>query len=1502
MILSFYSLSAQNEFITKWTVGGFLPSDRTIVIPINPDYTYDYNIDWGDGNTNMHVTGNAPHTFSSGGTYTVKITGNFPAIHFKSIAPNDRLKITVVTHWGIQNWKTMKEAFYDCDNLVVAADDVPDLSDVTDMSYMFYDAVNFNAKLNPWNVSNVTNMDYMFYNTQQFNCRIENWDVSNVTSMNHMFELKTIPMNTYDDILINWSSLNLKPNVNFHAGNSTYCDGAAARQSIIDNYDWVITDQGQGCPPPPCTHLTNPVNGATNVPSNFTLEWEAVQEATGYKISAYDQMQNGFSEDVGNVTSYSPPSNTFPCGAEVSVYIAPYRGTTQAVGCISETFTIEEVTADAGQDVSICLGGSVQLNATGGASYSWSPTTGLSNPNISNPVASPDGTTTYTVTVNSAGGQCEDSDQVVVTVNSLPFPNASATNETAYNANDGTATCNPTGGTPPYSYYWSNGKHTQSINNLAPGEYTVTVSHDSDCIAEETVTVNEFGCPGLDIVMTQTDVSCFGRCDGSLRVSGVTNGVPPFSYSWSVQGQNTQQISGLCAGTYSVTITDDNNCSISKSYTVTEPTKIVINASATDETANNANDGTATCNPTGGTPPYSYHWSNGATTQSVSNLAPGNYLVTVRDANNCGSETHVTVEAFSCPNLSIVISQTDVSCNGDCSGSLSVSAVQNGVSPFSYSWSNGTSTQSITDLCIGTYKVTVTDSKNCTINGSYTITEPAAIMVNASATGETANNANDGTAFCDPTGGTPPYSFKWSNGATTGTINNLAPGEYTITITDANGCNASETVAVSTYDCPGLAINFSHSDISCNGECTGVIKVLSVTNGVEPFTYAWSNGANTQQIDDLCAGTYSVTVTDDTGCSATGSQTITEPAKLVINASATDETGHNANDGTATCNPTGGTPPYSFKWSNGKNERTINNLSPGDYTVTVTYNNSGCGDEQTVTVKAFECPDNLEIVIEEHDVSCNGVCDGSLNILNVKNGVAPFTYAWSNQGSTQAIKNLCGGTYSVTVVDDKNCTVSGSYTITEPAALVANASATDETANNANDGTATCKPTGGTPPYSYAWSNGKSTQSISNLEPNSYTVTVTDANDCESIESVSVAKFGCDELSIKADIVNNSCFGDCLGSIKITGVTGGVEPFSYLWSDGSTANNLSKLCEGTYKVTVTDGDNCHIYGSFNIATPDELLVSVNSTDETANDADDGTAIANASGGTPPYSYIWSNQSTARAIKDLSPGSYTVTVTDANDCVATDSFVITEYTCPEMAISSQIKPAGCFGECNGSIEIKPSGGATPYTYSWSNGANTNIAEGLCAGKYSVTVTDGNNCSIEESFVIEQLDEMIITVENIVHVNNGQLGSINISTNGNFIYQWTGDNGFSSNEEDIDNLEVGCYSLLLIDSLTDCTADTTICIKDISSTEDIYQIKVSAYPNPADKLLIFECENAKNTIEKITIMNLNGKKIVRDINQLTSNKFSIDISDVKPGIYIATLIVDKQEIHKRLTIIH
>ena len=967
---------------------------------------------------------------------------------------------------------------------------------------------------------------------------------------------------------------------------------------------------------------------------------------------------------------------------------------------------------------------------------------------------------------------------------------STSTNISCNGGCNGTASVTASGGTAPYTYSWlPSGGTGATASGLCANNYTCTITDNVGATTTQSFAIT--APSAVTATQSQTNLSCNAVCNGAASVVA-SGGTPGYTYSWTPSGGNTANATGLCANNYTCTITDANSCPITRIFNITQPPPITASASAT-QTGCTSNTGTATTTASGGTGTLTYSWApSGGTSATANNLAAGTYTCTVTDANGCTNTAITTVTTVNGPAATLQ-SQSNVSCNGGSNGSATVNAT-GGTPGYTYSWSpSGGTGATGTGLSNGNYTCTITDNAGCTTTQSVAITQPPVITAsaastsagctinngtatttasggtgiltyswlpsggsNATATGLAAGNytctitdangcsttasttvgtsasptasasstdagctVNNGTATTTASGGTGPYTYNWSpSGGTNATATGLAAGIYTCTITDANGCTTTASAAVATSASPSATLQ-SQTDALCNGGNTGTATVTA-SGGTPGYTYAWSpSGGTSATGTGMIAGNYTCTITDAGGCTTTQSVAITEPAAIAASITSTP-TGCNTSTGTATALASGGTGTLTYSWApSGGTSATEINLAAGIYTVTITDAN-GCFTSAIANVSSTGGP--LTSVQSSGDVLCNGGSTGSGTISATGSG--PFAYAWSPSGGNAAsATGLPAGSYSVSVTDANNCVTIQTLTITEPTPLASNPASTPATCGNSN-GTADAVASGGTGPYTYAWNNSQTSATLSNLAGGSYSVTVTDANGCTITSTVVVGNTNAPVVTLQSSS-NITCFGGTTGTATVN-ASGGSSPYTYAWSpSGGSAATASGLSAGTYTVTVTGSNGCVQTQTLTLTQPPAIVLTTNSIPENCGNAS-GSVIAITSGGTPGYTYAWSNSATNDTISNLIAGSYTVTVTDANGCTSTSTVaVINTGSASANAGASVTIIAGQSTQLNGT------GG---LTYSWSPSSTLSCA--TCANPvanptvttvYMLTIIDSNGCA-------------------------------------------------------------------------------------------------------------------------------------------------------------------------------
>jgi len=775
---------------------------------------------------------------------------------------------------------------------------------------------------------------------------------------------------------------------------------------------------------------------------------------------------------------------------------------------------------------------------------------------------------------------------------------------------------------------------------------------------------------------------------------------------------------------------------------------------------------------------------------NLNNALPANWAV---------QPTGLTPDAENqfCTPITISINATDVTCKGDSDGVL-VANVTGGNTPYSYAWSNGASTSSNNNITAGIYTLTITDNYGCTESSFGGVDEPNnALTLSSTKTDQTFYNTDNGSINLSVSGGWGGYTYTWSNGASTQDINGLAPGNYMVTVKDAESCTKTLSVTINPVSCNSLSATLVPTNIDCFSNASGSI-VANVSGGQSPYTYDWSNNASTANISGLTAGSYSVDITDNIGCPLTKSVTLTEPsAALSASTTKTDETFLNANDGTIDLTVSGGTAPYTYAWSNNATTQDLNNLSPGNYSVTITDNN-GCTETASATINAIMCS-GINLNVSATDALCNGDSNGSATV-SASGGVSPYVFSWSTgAGNVNNISSLAANSYTVSVVDGVGCSDMTTFNVTEPAAVSATLAVTNQSYFNTADGAIDVSPAGGTTPYTYSWIGGAVAQDTVNVLPGNYSVTITDANNCQATYTEVVEPVDCLGFTATVTKVDVDCTGQLTGELEVQGLNG-TAPYSYQWTNGSTNATLNNLPAGPYSVTAYDNIGCPFQVNESLTEPAAALSLTYSTvTETQVGIADGMVDITVNGGVTPYTYFWSDGSTSQDLMNASPGAYTVDVTDANNCVVSQSMTIAAIDCSNFTVSYSTVDNTCFGGSAGKMLLTTTGGNAPYSYVWSNGSAVEDQYNQAAGTYTVEIKDDKLCTLNETIVVNQPAAPLQVTFNEVkpsslQANDGSLTANVTGGTGSYSYYWT---NFTSNNPAV-NLQEGNYGVTITDA--------------------------------------------------------------------------------------------------------
>lgn len=1198
------------------------------------------------------------------------------------------------------------------------------------------------------------------------------------------------------------------------SGGVVVAPGDTIDNLLAGTYTVTVTD-GRGCVKIDTFLITQPI--ALGV----TLATDSISCFGGSDGRAWATATGGVG---GYVYQWSPPGNPTNLTGDT---IAGLSNLTYSITVTDDSTctTVNSVTVPQPSQLILthdslnvkCFGentGKAWVTASGGSPgyiYNWSGgiPTNATGDTIGTLIAG-----TYYVTVTDRN-LCEAFDTVVITQPATALTLVMDSNSVScFGLSDGKAWVTATGGTPifsSYSYAWSSGIPIglqDTIINLATGNYTVTVTDSNSCVAIDSVFITQ--PPVLQLTKDSINVLCFGDSTGKAWVT-IAGGTPNYnSVVWTgggtPSGTLNDTLNNLHAGTFTATVTDANGCSATTTFTITQPTQLVLNMFTEDVNCFGDSTGKAWVVVTGGTPgipPYTYNWSGGTQAgagDTIKILVAGTYTLTVTDGNGCTDTSSVNILQPLAP-LSVAMDSLNIACFGQTTGKA-WATVAGGTAPYNYAWSGGTVSgiagDTIIGLAAGVYSVTITDNLGCIIEDSVNIVEPPLLVATTDSSDITCFGDSTGRAWVNVVGGTLPYTFGWSGGNAVSngdTIIDLGAGIYIITVTDASGCIAIDTATVN--EPAELVLTMDSINVTCSGANDGRAWVTA-NGGTVPYVYVWSSGTPTNATGDTIAGlspgTYVVTVTDLYNCTKIAAVTIEEPNLLLGNLQQVNVRCFGENSGRAWIRGTGGTLPYVYTWSGGTATNavgdTVTDLLSGTYYASITDAN-GCLFVDSVLITE---PAKLLTVMDSIDVLCFGDSTGRAWVTATGGIIgAGYDYTWSGGipiGDGDTVRTLRAGTYYVTVTDDTGCIALDTFSINQPLTPV---TLVKDSVNilcfGDSTGSASVIASGGTlgagSSYTYTWSRGTPNGTgdmVTGLSFGIVRVTVTDDNGCFAVASFNITQPN--KLQTVMAKQNVLCFGQNTGKAWVT-VTGGNPAYQYSWSAGTptgTGDTITNLVAGTYYVDALDANGCTISDSVIITEPlAPLATTMDTMDVRCFGTSTGRAWVVVTGGTstPPYTYSWSAGvpfGAGDTTLNLPAGPVSVTVTDGNGCTITDNIIVSQPA-TALSIVTDSSDVTCFSACDGQAWVTATGGTLGYSYVWANSTNTtDTLSSLCPGNYVVTVTDSKGCRAIDLVSVNEPDELLLTtvVDSSAYCNGNGRGQITVSLTGGtgpYDYAWS-----------------------------------------------------------------------------------------------------------------------------------
>ena len=1058
------------------------------------------------------------------------------------------------------------------------------------------------------------------------------------------------------------------------------------------------------------------------------------------------------------------------------------------------------------KDIS-CFGekGFATVSVTGGIKpykYSWTEKGEITELSATTELLNRSGGT-FVIKVTDANDIVIEEEVTIIEPPKLEILNSDVivTNVSCFNGDDGTIKVKAIGGVGDYSYSWNNGASGDELTGLTAGEYIVTViDKNLVCKFEKKIVVSQ---PTAELSIkdfTITDAKGFNLPSGAISIE-VEGGTSPYTYEWTdasgtILTNTTANLTGVKAGEYTVKVIDAKGCYINPNpkYTINQPPLLEVRIDKNDIPCF-GQKGSATAIVTGGVKPYTYSWTRKGEITELSNTLEllnrdkGTYVVKITDDNGIEIEEEVTI--IEPPLLEILdtnIIVTNVSCFGEDDATIKVTAT-GGVGEYVYNWSNGSTESELTGLRAGEYTVKVTD-KNlvCAFEKKIIVTQPLAALSikDYTVTDASGFDLSNGAISIEVQGGTLPYTYEWTDASgtiltnTTANLTGVKAGDYAVKVIDAKECELKPNPTYTINQPAKLEVRIDKSDIPCFGQKGSAIA--NVTGGVEPYVYSWKEKGETLELSttsellNISGGVYVVEIEDKNGNKVVQEVTIIEPPLLEIldaNVIVTNVSCFGEDDATIKVTATGGVGEYIYNWSNGSTGNELTGLKAGEYIVKVTDKNLVCEFEKKITITE----PSAALSIKDYaitDVSGFNLSNGAISI-EVQGGTSPYTYEWTDASGailTNTTANLTGvkaGVYTVKVNDAKGCEISPNYTINQPEKLEVKIDKNDISCFG-QKGSAIANVTGGVEPYTYSWIEKGETLELSsapellNISGGVYVIKVEDKNGNKIEDEVTIIEPSLLEIT-NVKTTDVTCYKGSDGRIEIT-VVGGVTPYSYKWAHTSTnANILENIEADTYNVIVTDANGCSVEREIIINQPEEYAIDkiklARPTSDTVNDGDIEVIIV---GGEAPYKYVWEDESGSTIldestnlktskIENLSEGRYTITITDAKNCVLSETYNLANPG--ELLVSiEQTQDIFCYGESNAILDVITIGGAGGNRFQWFNAITNSVIgsdkelKNIPAGSYYVIVSNAEGIEEKSSiFTVTQPEKVEVSISQV-----------------------------------------------------------------------------------------------------------------------------------------------------------